>query len=199
MNRMVIASALGALLLAGATATAAPQDAPEVPVAPATPAEPPAEPAPFPADAKIAYVDPQVVLQNSKPGQAGLELINNLVQQKQAEIQAKNTEIQKLSQEISANQSVWSASVISQRQAELTKLQNELQYLQTQAQTETDALEQQTIQEFQDLVLPIIEEIRQERGLWLILTNGAGSVVALDVRIDLSAEVIQRLDAASAE
>ena len=76
------------------------------------------------------------------------------------------------------------------------KLQNELQYMQTQAQTETEALEAETLQTFQDQVLPIIEQVRQERGLWIILTNGSGSVVAIDARIDLSDEVIQRLDAA---
>jgi len=48
-------------------------------------------------------------------------------------------------------------------------------------------------------VIPIIETIRQERGLWVILTNGAGSVVALDTSIDLSAEVVQRLDAVPTE
>jgi Skp family chaperone for outer membrane proteins len=198
MNRLMIASAVGALLLSGTAAAQAPQ----TPAAPATapaapaPAQTSAAPAPFPADAKIGYVDPQLVLSNSASGKAGMAQLEQLVQKKQAEIAAKNTEIQKLSQEIQANQSVWSAAVNSQKQAELTKQQNELQFMRTQAETETDALEQQMLREFQDKVIPLIETIRAEKGLWVILTNGAGSVVALDPRLDLSAEVVRRLDAA---
>ncbi len=201
MNRLMIASALGAVLLSGAVAAQTPQTAapatPPPAQAPATPA--PAttpNPGPFPSDAKIGYVDPQAVLENSASGKAALAELQALIQKKQTEIQAKNTEIQKLNQEIQANQSVWSAAVNSQKQAELTKMQNELQFMQTQAQTETDALQQKSLSEFQDKVIPLIEQVRQEKGLWMILTNGSGSVVALDERLDLSAEIVKRLDAA---
>jgi outer membrane protein len=197
---MMIASVLGALLMAGTAAAQAPQTpAPATPPAPAPAAAqtPPATPpAPFPADAKIGFVDPQVVLSNSVAGKAGMTELQQLIEKKQAEIQAKNTEIQKLNQEIQANQSVWSSTVSAQKQAELTRQQNELQYLQTQAQTETDALEQQMVTQFQDKVIPLIESMRAEKGLWLILTNTSGSIVALDPRIDLSMEVVKRLDAA---
>jgi Skp family chaperone for outer membrane proteins len=194
---MMIASVLGALLTAGTAAAQTPQTpAPATPPAPAAAQTPPATPAPFPADAKVAFVDPQIVLSNSVAGKAGMTELQQLIEKKQAEIQAKNTEIQKLNQEIQANQSVWSSTVSAQKQAELTRQQNELQYLQTQAQTETDALEQQMVTQFQDKVIPIIETMRAEKGLWMILTNAQGSIVALDPRIDLSMEVVKRLDAA---
>ena len=195
MNRMMIASVAGALLVAGTAAAQTPQTPAPASPAPAAQTPPPA-PQPFPADAKIGFVDPQVVLQNSAAGKAGMTELQELIQKKQAEIQAKNTEIQKLNQEIQANQSVWSSTVSAQKQAELTRQQNELQYLQTQAQTETDALEQQMVTAFQDKVIPLIETMRAEKGLWLILTNSSGGIVAIDPRIDLSMEVVKRLDSA---
>jgi len=138
MNRIMIASVLGGLLFAGPAAAVVPQTpesaAPAAPAAPAVVAPAPQpEAAPFPADSRIGYVDPQVVLENSLSGKAGLAELSELVAQKQAEIQAKNTEIQTLNQEIASNQAVWSAAVAGRKQAELTAKQNELQYMQTQA------------------------------------------------------------------
>lgn len=206
MTRMLIALLFGALVTSTAAAQAPQTPAPSAPApAPSAPtAKPPAPapaqatppaPQPFPADAKIGFVDPQMVLELSVAGKAGLARLNQLAEKKQAEIAARNKAAVALDQEIRANQSVWSASVATQKQAELTKLQNELQYLQTQAQSEHDALQQQVLSEFQDKVIPVIEQLRQEKGLWAILTPGA-QAAAVDARLDLSAEVIKRLDAA---
>jgi Skp family chaperone for outer membrane proteins len=191
---MTMALVLSALF--GAS-VAAQTPAPAAPAAPA-PAQsaPAAPPPPFPADAKIGYVDPQVVLDNSTSGKAGLAQVEQLVQKKQTELAAKSKELQTLQQEIQANQSVWNSTVNSQKQAELSKLQNEMQYMQTQAQTETEALQRQMLEEFQDKVLPIIEALRAEKGLWMILTNTSGTIVALNPALDLSLEVVARLDAA---
>jgi Skp family chaperone for outer membrane proteins len=207
---MLIALLFGALVT-GTLAAQAPQTpAPAAPTAkpPAAPAAPtttppaaapaqatPPAPQPFPADAKIGFVDPQMVLELSVAGKAGLAQLNQLAEKKQAEIAAKNKAAVALDQEIRANQSVWSAAVGTQKQGELTKLQNELQYMQTQAQSEHDALQQQVLSAFQDKVIPVIEQLRQEKGLWAILTPGA-QAAAVDSRLDLSAEVIKRLDAA---
>ena len=122
--------------------------------------------------------------------------MNKLVETKQAELQAKNKEIQTLTQEIQTSGVVLTA-VVSWRASRPSspRLQNELQFMQTQAQSERDAMEQRMLQEFQDKVIPIIEKLRAEKGLWAILTPGA-QAAAVDPRLDLSAEVIKRLDAA---
>jgi Skp family chaperone for outer membrane proteins len=202
MIRMLTALVFG-LLLVGSTAAA---QTPQTPAPTAPPAAPPAAPAaatakpapapqPFPADAKIGFIDPQYVLEQSASGKASMAQINQLGEKKQAEIQAKNKTMVALDQEIKANSSVWSAAVLSQKQAELTKHQNELQFMQQQAQTEVNALEQQTLSAFQEKVIPIIEALRQEKNLWAILTPGS-QAAAIDNRLDLSAEVVKRLDAA---
>jgi hypothetical protein len=51
------------------------------------------------------------------------------------------------------------------------------------------------LQDFQDKVIPIVEKLRTEKGLWAILTPNA-QAAAVDPRLDLSGEVIKRLDAA---
>ena len=173
------------------TPPAAPPAAPSVTPAAAAPA--PAQP--FPADAKIGFIDPQAVLEGSVAGKAGIAKLGKLVETKQGELQAKNKLIQTLSQEIQTSGGVLTASVLAGKQAELTKAQNELQFMQQQAQSERDAEEQRMLQEFQDKVIPIVEKLRAEKGLWAILTPGA-QAAAVDPRLDLSAEVVKRLDAA---
>ena len=212
MRRMLIVTALGVLLPLGALAAqtpAAPRPQtpaaprPQTPAAPAAPvttapapaaAQPPVQ-LPFPADAKIGFIDPQLVLEQSVSGKAGLAQMQKLVESKQADLTAKNKAIAALQQEIQTSASVWSAAVAATKQADLTRMQNEMQFMQTQAQSETDALQQRMLQDFQDRVLPIVEKLREERGLWAILTPGA-QAAAVDPRLDLSAEVVKRLDAA---
>lgn len=213
MRRMLTVLALGLALTTGAlqaqTPAARPQTPPATPPAapqapsPAAPApagvqpaaQTPAAPQPFPADAKIGFIDPQAVLEQSAAGKAGIAQLNKFLESKQAELGAKNKAIQALQQEIQTNATVWTAAVASSKQAELTKQQNELQFMQTQAQSEKDQTEQRMLQEFQDKVIPIIEKLRAEKGLWAILTPGANAA-AVDPRLDLSAEVVKRLDAA---
>ena len=45
-------------------------------------------------------------------------------------------------------------------------------------------------------MLPIVEEIRNERGLWMIFALGeSADIVAAHAGLDLTADVIKRLDA----
>jgi outer membrane protein len=218
MKRMVFAVFLSALLGAGTTSAltlqaggtrpAAPGTAPAAPqtqtpapkpatTAPATAAAPPAARPPFPADAKIGYVDVQQILDQSSLGKAGTAKMKDLQDRKTAELQTKNKDIQAKQQEIQSGQTVLTQSALTQKQAELDRLQRELQLAQDQAQADIDTLNKQLLQEFQDKVLPIIQQILQEKGLWVVLTAGNNdALVAANPALDLSADVIKRLDAA---
>src|SRR2546425_4601062 len=68
---------------------ARPQTPPAAP-APAQSTMPPQPPAPFPAGAKIAFFNPQVVFQNSAEGKSALTRVQALTQKKQTENAAKN-------------------------------------------------------------------------------------------------------------
>jgi outer membrane protein len=209
LSALLGAGTMSALTLqAGGTRPAAPGTAPAAPQtqtpaprpaasAPAT-AAPPAAPLPFPADAKIGYVDVQRILDQSALGKAGTAKMKDLTDRKSAEIQTKNKDIQAKQQEIQNGQTVLTQSALTQKQAELDRLQRELQLAQDNAQAEIDTLNKQLLQEFQDKVLPIVQQILQEKGLWVVLTAGSSndSLVAANPALDLSADVIKRLDAA---
>jgi outer membrane protein len=168
------------------------------PAAPAAQTPPPATapaPEPFPADAKIAFVNMQYVVQESRLGKSGQEKIQALVTKQNSERAAKNAEIQKLQQEIQSGGSVLSPQVLAQKNADLDRLTRAAQFDEQQRQVDLNNLNEQLLDEFQEKVLPIIEAMRKERGLWLVMTAGDGSgIAAVHPGINLSIEVVKRLD-----
>jgi outer membrane protein len=200
MKRMMIAIALGALMVGpSAAAAAAPQASaqkPATPPAATTPA--PAAPAPaavpFPADARIGYVNMQYIVSESKLGKAGTEKLRQLSESKNTELASKNRAIQQAQQEIQTNQSVWAPNVLAQKNADLAKMQNELQFLTQQRDTDMQTLNQQLLDEFGQKVIPIVEQVRAEKKLWMVFVTG-DAIAAAQPGLDLSDDVIKRLDA----
>jgi outer membrane protein len=192
MTRVITATVLSAFLLVSAAAAQTPAPAAPAPAAPAAAAP---APAPFPADARIGFVNLQAVVQNSQLGRAGQERLKALTDKKSAEIGEKNKEIQTLQQEIQSGQNVLAAAVLAQKNSDLDRRNRELQFLQEQAQVDVDALQNELLEQFGQKVLPIVEQIRVERNLWAVMTTGDNSgLVAVNPSLDLSAEVVRRLD-----
>ena len=205
--RILTGTILGALLFTGTasaqSAPAQPKPAPTAPAAPApqmpapaapTAASKPPAPVPFPADAKVGYVDMQYVISESKLGKAGLEKIQALSAKQNTERTARTGEIQKLQQELQAGSSVLTQQVINEKTTELEKKTREAQFLAQQHQADLESLNKQLLTDFEQKVLPVVEQIRADRGLWLIFTADT-PIAAGHPGLNLSLEVIKRLDA----
>jgi outer membrane protein len=155
--------------------------------------KPPTEP--FPPDAKVGYVDLQLVVAQSKLGQAGHDQMTALNDKLSAALATKNKEIQTLQDKIKAQQNLVQDSVLQQMARDLDKLQRDAQYMQQDSQVQINQLNDQLLQNFQSKVLPIVEDIRKEKGLWIIFALGDNSnIAAAHAGLDLSFEVIKRLD-----
>ncbi|ODS57019.1 MAG: hypothetical protein ABS36_05830 [Acidobacteria bacterium SCN 69-37] len=198
MTRVITATVLSTFLVvstAAAQTPAAPAPSTPAPAAQAPAAVP--NPGPFPADARIAFVNLQAVVQNSQLGRAGQERIKALSDKQNTEIGAKNKELQTLQQEIQSGSSVLAAAVLAQKTADADRRGRELQFLQEQAQVDLSALQNELLEDFGEKVLPIVEQIRAERNLWAVFTTGDGSgLAAINGALEISAEVVRRLDAA---
>jgi Skp family chaperone for outer membrane proteins len=196
MTRVITATVLSTFLVAGA-ATAQTPAAPAAPAPAAPAAQAPAAPAqvPFPADAKIGFVNLQGILLNSALGRAGQEKLKALTDKQNADIGAKTKELQTLQQEIQSGQNVLAPAVLTQKTRDAEQRQRELQLLQEQARSDFEALQSDLLDDFGAKVLPIIEQVRAERNLWVIFAPNEGTVAAMHNGLDLSAEVVRRLDA----
>lgn len=194
MTRVITATVLTTFLVAGAAMAQTPA-APAAP-APATAPAPAPIPAavPFPADARIGFVNLQGVLLNSSLGRAGQAKLKALSDKQTAEVGAKEKELLTLQQEIQSGQNVLSAAVLGQKTADAERRQRELQFLREQAQADFQALQSELLDDFGDKVIPIIEQIRAERNLWVVFAPAEGTVAAMHNGLDLSAEVVRRID-----
>ena len=107
----------------------------------------------------------------------------------------RSTEIQKLQQELQAGSSVLTQAVIAEKTADLEKKTREAQFLAQSQQADLENLNKQLLSDFEAKVLPIVEQVRAERNLWLIFTADT-PIAAGHPGLNLSLEVIKKLDAA---
>lgn len=182
--------------------TQPPATPPKPAPAPAQPAtQPPATPAPprpFPEGAKVAYINAQFIASNSAEGKASSAKINQLTQKKQNDINEKNKALQTAQQKLQSG-SLLSEAARSQLEKEIEKINVDLQRMQQDAQSELQDLQRDLQQEFEKKLMPVIQQVAQEKGIQILLSVTDSGVIWADTGLDLSAEVIKRLDATSAK
>lgn len=167
------------------------------PTAPATPATAPKPaPVPFPPDAKIGFVNMQWLVNESKLGKQGQEEMKKLRDKLGAPITAKQKELVSLQDKIQSQANLVAESVLDNMKRELTRGQRELQAMQENFDAEIQDLQNNLIAGFSQKVQPIVEAIRNERGLWAVwVATGDSGLYAVHPGLDLSPDVLKRLDA----
>ena len=209
MTRMKIVFVLSALLVAGnafaqtgakPTPTPSPaqtpppagqQTAPKLPMASPTPT-----PVPFPDGAKVGYIDLQRVVAESLLGKEGQVAMKALNEKLSTDLNAKNNEIKAQQDKMKTQQSIVTDAVFTSMQRDLEKLQRAAQAMAEDAQTQVNNLNADLLRGFQEKVLPLVEEVRKEKDMWIVFALGENSnIAAAHAGLDLSGEVIKRLDA----
>jgi len=180
-------------------ATQKPAPAPGIPGA-QTPAPAPAPatpPKPFPEGAKIAYVVLQRIANESAEGKTSTAKIQALQQKKAAELNDKNKQLQTIQQRIEKEASVMSSTAQADLQKQAERLQTEIQRFTQDAQQEIQDLQNQLMQQFEQRIQPILQQVGQEKGLHFIYNAPDSGIVWADPGLDVSADVIKKLDAAA--
>jgi outer membrane protein len=204
MKGFVLAVAL-ALVLAGAPtfaqAPASPQQPPPKPAAPpaqTTPAPAPAPaaaPKPFPEGSKVAFVVLQRIVNESAEGKAASGQIQALQQKKANELNDKQKQLQAIQQKLEKEGAVLSASASGDLQKQVEKLNVEIQRFTQDAQQEIQDLQNALQAQFQQKIDPILAQVGQEKGLHFIFNGPDSGLVWADLGLDISSEVIKKLDA----
>jgi Skp family chaperone for outer membrane proteins len=216
MKGSALAASL-AVILSGATAfaqppaqTPAPKPAqgaqpPAQQPKPATPAPaqqptapPPQPPAPFPAGAKIAFFQPEIVFQNSADGKAALARVQALVQKKQTENAEKAKALQANQQKLQTSGSVMNDAARSQLEKEIERQQKDAERFQQDAQAEINELQQEVQNEFVKKLQPVLEQMATEKGLHILFNARESGISWAAAGLDLTPEVVKKLDAAKA-
>jgi outer membrane protein len=181
------------------TTTQKPIVPPAAPPAAQTPAPKPtpAPPPPFPAGATIAYVQMQAVIAESKFGKCGSDILKAMKEKDQAALAPKQKELQTLEAKMQSQQGVVNDMTMTQMQRDHDRIQREGQAMVAQYQTDEDNKNQDLLNDFQSKVLPLLEALRKEKDLSIILSADMnGAIVAANTALDLTPELVKRLDAA---
>ena len=166
---------------------------------PAAPAEAakPAAPVPFPEGARVAYIFMQGIFNGSTDGKAAAARLQEWEKKKTAEIQTKAKEAEALQAKVNQGGTVLNDQARAQAQRDLQRLQREVTAMQEDAQQEGQGLRQQLLNEFSQKVNPIIAAVAKERGLHMVFSvSDEANVAWADPGLDLTAEIIKRVDAA---
>ena len=174
-----------------APATPAPTQAPSTPPPAAQP------PAPFPAGAKIAYFNPQAVFQTSADGKAAVSRVNALIQKKQTENADKAKLLQGNQQKLQTSGSVMNEAARTQLEKEIERQTKDAERFQQDAQAEINELQQEVQNEFVKKLSPIIEQLANEKGLHMVFNAVESGIAWAAPGLDLTADVVKKLDAAT--
>lgn len=177
------------------TPTPAPGQTPRPTPPPLLSPSPAPTPVPFPTESKIGFVDMQVIVTSSKLGKAGQDRMKELTDKQNADLGAKSKELQTLQQEIQTQGSVLTPAALAAKNSELDKKQRAAQFAQQDWQAQVDGLNKQLLQDFQEKLLPVLEALRSEMNLWVIFSVGDSGAAAVHPGLNLSTEIIKRLDA----
>ena len=195
LSVMLAAAPAFAQAPAGAQAPAKPAPAPAAP-APAPQQAPPPAPKPFPQGAKVAYVVLQRIANESADGRVATTRIQALQQKKAAELNEKNKQLQTMQQRLEKEGAVMNPSAAGDLQKNIEKLTLEVQRFTQDAQAEVQELQQQLQAEFQQRLEPVLQQVATDMGLQFVFNGPDAGLVWADSALDISSEVIKKLDSA---
>jgi len=163
----------------------------------------------------FAYIDIGRIASESTEGQAANAKVQELSEQKVAELEATNTNVQErvnglnqqlieARQSLQQGQNVISAEAASSLQREISRLevdiqratqdsQAELQRMSQDAEADVTELQQSLQAEFETKLIPAIDKLAAEKGLSFIF-NAAQGLVWADPSLDLTQELIDTLN-----
>jgi outer membrane protein len=198
MNRQTFSLALAAVLLAGNVYAQTPPPTTQAPppAVPAAQAPAPApQPVPFPADSKIAFVNVQGVLSQSALGKAGSAQLEALSKRLQTELTAIETKLKDAQSKQQSQSQLLSEVAAAQLAKDIDRLTRELNFKQQEAQSEVQAMQADLLQDFERKVVPLMEALAKEKGLYALFDVGSAGAVYVFPGVDLSPELVKRVDA----
>ena len=176
---------------------AAPQPRPAQPAPQAVvPTPPPQPPAPFPEGAKIGLVNLQAIAQQSAEGKSAAARIQALATKKQTELAAKQKALTDSQTKLAQGGALLSDAARDQLQKDIDRMTVENQRAEQDAQQELNELQADLQNDFQRKLIPVLDQLRKDKGLHILLSAQDAGAIAIEPGIDLTVEAVRRFDAA---
>jgi outer membrane protein len=146
---------------------------------------------------KIAVIDTEKILLSSQAGKKALADLKKLQEQREGELRGKAQELKDLQTKISEGR----LSLAQDKLAELSKQYEEkeitLRRQQDDATRELNKKRDEMLAQIDNRVMPVINQVGKDLGYTLIFRKFESGLIYADEAIDITATIIQRLDAAA--
>ena len=144
---------------------------------------------------KIAVVDLDVIVAQSKAGRELAEKLQGLQASAQAELDRMQKEAADLRTRIAEGANTLSDDKLAEMQKEYEDKMIAIRRYNDDKQREGQKMQQEGLQEIEKQLEPVFEKVRTENGYDLILNRVPGVVVMAGERVDITKKVIDTLNA----
>lgn len=164
-----------------------------VPVAAQAPAAAPAA-----GTIKIAVIDTEKILLSSVAGKKAVADLKKLQEQREGELRAKAQELKDLQTKISDGRLSLAQDKLAEMSKQLEEKDIVLRRAQDDATRELNKKRDEMLAGIDEKVMPVINQVGKDLGYTLIFRKFESGLIYADEAVDITATVIQRLDAAAA-
>jgi outer membrane protein len=171
-----------------------PKPTPPAPAPAQQPAPAPTPPRPFPEGAKVAYINIQRIANESAEGRQATAKVQALNQKKVQELNDKNKALQADQQKLQSGGSVLSDAARGELEKKIERQNTDIQRATQDAQQEVQELQQELQNEFQRKLMPIVQQVAQEKGIHILFSAADSGIVWADPGLDITADVIKKFD-----
>jgi len=144
---------------------------------------------------KVAVVDSQKTLQNSKEGQKAIALLQEKEQKINSELANLDKKIQDLDTKLKTQRLVMTFEAQEQLSFDLDNLRTKRKRIAEDSLKEWQRLQFKLFDKIREEVNPIIENVAKEKGFSLVLDLSSNSVAYFSLSVDITDEVIKKYDA----
>lgn len=149
---------------------------------------------PFPAGATMAFVNVPRVAAESVAGKASTARVQALNEVKVTELNEVNEALLASQEKLQQSGTVMSDVARAQLEREIGRLQVDLQRQTEDAQVEVQTLQEELQVNFQQRLIPVVQQVAVENGVQLVLSLTDSGLIWWDNRLDLTADVITQFD-----
>jgi outer membrane protein len=147
---------------------------------------------------KIGIIDVQRILTDSATGKEAIAKIKQLQDAKLAEAKTKQDEITALRQKINDGRLSLAEDKIADLEKQAEDKMKDFKRFQEDAQTELQGKQEAAFDAIEKRVNPIITEVGKAGGFTIILRKFESGLVYADDSVDITDQIIQKLNAAKA-
>ena len=147
------------------------------------------------AQTRVGVVDADQVIYESAKGKAFLKELESFAKQKEEEIKRVVSEAQALQNEYKSKLASLSEDKRVEMEKQLGDYQIRVKRMQDDAKREMNIKQQEGFERFRSILQPIVEAMAKEKGLDVVFSRGQSGIVYLSPAVDMTPEVIKKLDA----